>query len=159
MTWLGQLRRNAEDARRAQAAMRELTSYFETALSVGSGSGHNLLHLMRDIVQSEPGTTVEDLYAQRVLLLVAGHETTRNLIGNGPFTLLTHPEALRDLREAPDLISPALEEILRCQSPVQALGRATLIDIEIQGVHLPAHSSITLGVGGRSSRLRAHREP
>jgi pimeloyl-[acyl-carrier protein] synthase len=152
-TWLGQLRRTAEEARRAQDAAKELIGYFETAIRERSAGQQDLLHLLLDILQSEPGITLEDIYAQCVLLLVAGHETTRNLIGNGIYTLLTHPQALSDVREEPKLISSAVEEILRFESPVQAFGRATLTDLEIDGVQLPARSSITVVIGA------AHRDP
>lgn len=152
-TWLGQLRRNAEDSRRAQDAVKELVGYFETAIRERTAGQQDLLHLLLDMVQTEPGVTLDDVYAQCVLLLVAGHETTRNLIGNGVYTLLSHPQALNDLREDPKLISPVVEETLRFESPVQAFGRATSTDLEIAGVKLPAGSSIIITIGA------AHRDP
>lgn len=152
-TWLGQLRRNAEDSSRAQDAVKELIGYFEAAIRERSSGQQDLLHLLLEMVQSEQGTTLDDLYAQCVLLLVAGHETTRNLIGNGVHTLLTHGQSLGELREDPKLISAAVEEVLRFESPVQAFGRATLTDLEIEGAQVPAGASIYIVIGA------AHRDP
>jgi len=152
-TWLGQLRRNAEDSSRAQEAVKELIGYFEAAIRERSAGQQDLLHLLLEMVQSEPGTTLDDVYAQCVLLLVAGHETTRNLIGNGVYTLLTHAQSLGELREDPKLISSAVEEVLRFESPVQAFGRATSTELEIEGVRLPARSSVMIVIGA------AHRDP
>lgn len=153
-TWLGQVRRNAEDSGRAQEAVKELIGYFEAAIRERSSGGQeDLLHLLLEMVQSEQGTTLDDVYAQCVLLLVAGHETTRNLIGNSVYTLLTHGESSGELRGDPKLIAAAVEEVLRFESPVQAFGRATRTDLEIEGVHLRAGSSIYIVIGA------AHRDP
>jgi len=146
-TWLGNLRRSAEDARRAQDAAKELVEYFEAVVRDRQAGHDDLIHLLLEIVESEPGATMDDLYAQCVLLLVAGHETTRNLIGNGVYTLLTHSQALNDLRDDMKLIPSAVEEILRFESPVQAFGRLALTEIEIEGTVLPVGSSITLVTG------------
>jgi cytochrome P450 len=152
-TWMGQLRRNAEDSSRARAAVEELIGYFEAAIRERSAGRQDLLHLLLEMLQSEAGTTLDDIHAQCVLLLVAGHETTRNLIGNGVYTLLTHGQSRDELREDPKLISAAVEEVLRFESPVQAFGRATLTDLEIDGVQVPAGSSIYVVIGA------AHRDP
>jgi cytochrome P450 len=152
--WLGNLRRSADDARSAQAAVKELTGYFEDVIHhSGAGQHQDLLHLLLEIARSEPEITLEDVYAQCVLLLVAGHETTRNLIGNGVYTLLTHPQALADVRADEKLVPPAVEEILRFESPVQAFGRACLQELEIAGTPVPAGSMITIVIGA------AHRDP
>ncbi|MDR0269712.1 cytochrome P450, partial [Paenibacillus sp.] len=63
--------------------------------------------------------TENELYSMIFLLIVAGHETTVNLIGNGVFALLQHPEQLEKLRSNPELISSAIEEILRFSGPVE----------------------------------------
>jgi cytochrome P450 PksS len=80
----------------------------------------------------------DELVAMIVLLLVAGHETTVNLIGNGLLTLLDHPAELARLRDDPALIRPAVEELLRFQSPVEmANDRFAREDIELAGVTIP----------------------
>jgi len=56
-----------------------------------------------------------------ISLLFAGHETTRNLIGNGMYTLLKNPQQTAELREKPEMIRSAVEELLRFESPVQFL--------------------------------------
>jgi cytochrome P450 len=151
--WLGNLRRTPADARPAQEAVRELTSYFEEVVRASPDGQHpDLLHLLLEIARSEPEVTLEDVYAQCVLLLVAGHETTRNLIGNGIHTLLTHPDALSDLRADLTLLPSAVEEILRFESPVQAFGRAVPHQVEIDGTVVPAGSMITIVIGA------AHRD-
>jgi cytochrome P450 len=87
----------------------------------------------------------EDLLATAVLLLVAGHETTVNLITNGMLTLLRHPDVLDRLRREPGLITSLVEELLRYEPPVQFLSsRATLADIDIAGTTIPAGSPLAL---------------
>jgi pimeloyl-[acyl-carrier protein] synthase len=68
-----------------------------------------------------------------ILLFVAGHETTTNLIGNGMKALFEHPAELARLRADPSLIDSAIEEILRFDSPVHVTGRIPTTDIEIAG--------------------------
>jgi len=79
------------------------------------------------------------------LLLLAGHETTVNLITNGMLTLLRHPDMLEQLRREPDLVVGAVEELLRYEPPVHILpNRVALDDIDIAGSTIPKGSPITL---------------
>ena len=79
--------------------------------------------------------TEEELLAMVVLLLVAGHETTINLIGNGALALLEHPDQMETLRNEPALIKSAVEELLRYASPVEmATERYAREDVTIAGV-------------------------
>ena len=74
-----------------------------------------------------------ELLATCILLLVAGHETTVNLLGNGTLALLRHPEQLRRLREHPGLIGGAVEELLRYDGPVQRTARIPSATVTIGG--------------------------
>jgi cytochrome P450 len=85
------------------------------------------------------------LVATAALLLIAGHETTVNLIGNGMLTLLRHPAILEHLRNEPDLIPATIEELLRYEPPVQFLSnRTTLDEIELAGTTIPKGVLLTL---------------
>jgi cytochrome P450 len=75
----------------------------------------------------------DELLATCILLLIAGHETTVNLIGNGTLALLRHPGELRRLRESPGLIASAVEELLRYDGPVQRTARIPSTDVTIGG--------------------------
>ncbi len=89
-------------------------------------------------------STIEVL-STAALLLIAGHETTVNLITNGMLTLLRHPDVLQRLRDEPRLAVPIVEELLRYEPPVQLLPQRTPIaDIEVRGVTIPKGSSMWL---------------
>ncbi len=75
----------------------------------------------------------DELRSVTLLLFVAGHETTMNLIGNGMKALLDHPAELARLRDDPSLIDTAVEEILRYDGPVHVSGRIPTEDIELDG--------------------------
>ena len=86
-----------------------------------------------------------DLQVHGVMLLIAGHETTVNLITNGTLTLLRNPDALARLRREPAWVVPVVEELLRFEPPVQYLAnRATLEDITIDGTTISMGSQLTL---------------
>jgi cytochrome P450 len=103
--------------------------------------------LSRMVVDSEAGRGMDEkfLVATSVLLLVAGHETTINLIANGVLTLLRHPDVLDRLRLQPDLVAGAVEELLRYEPPVQMTpNRTTLEEISIAGTTIPKGVLVTL---------------
>jgi cytochrome P450 len=85
-----------------------------------------------------------DLVATAVLLLVAGHETTVNLIANGMLTLLRYPEWLERLRQDKALAPRIVDELLRFDPPVHFRTRKTLAEIEIAGVVIPKGASLVL---------------
>lgn len=93
-----------------------------------------------------------EIAASGVLLFVAGHETTVNLISNGMLTLLRHPDLLERFRREPQLAPSLVEELLRFEPPVQYLpNRSTLADIEIAGTTIPkgSHVNLLLAAGNR----------
>ena len=89
----------------------------------------------------------EELLATCLLLLLAGHETTANLIGNGVTALLRHPDELVRMRDDPSVVSSGIEELLRYDSPVQMTARTTLEPIEIAGVTIPANNRVACMLG------------
>jgi cytochrome P450 len=96
-----------------------------------------------------------ELVAQVVLLYVAGHETTENLIAGGMLALFRHPDQLALLRERPDLAGAATEELLRYDSPVQLSRRITLAPHTILGHVIPAGSFViaSLASANRDERF------
>ena len=97
----------------------------------------------------------EELIAQTLLLYVAGHETTVNLIAGGTLALLRHPDQYARLRDTPDLVPNAVEELLRYDSPVQASRRVTLEPITVRGVEIPAGAFVmaSLASANRDERF------
>ena len=94
---------------------------------------------------SEGQLTPLEIMTTSVLLLIAGHETTVNLITNGILTLLRHPDELARLRAEPALMPRAVEELLRYEPPVQMLPQRTpLADIEVAGVTIPQGAPLIL---------------
>ena len=83
--------------------------------------------------------TDDELIGVASLLLLAGHETTSNMLGLGTLALLRHPDQLAEVRDHPEAVGPAVEELLRWLSIVQsAIPRITTTDVEVAGVRIPA---------------------
>jgi cytochrome P450 len=97
--------------------------------------------LLTALVQAEEAgqqLSEDELVSMVFLLLLAGHETTVNLIGNGTLALLQHPDQLDRLRRDPALVKPAIEELLRYDSPVEtATERRACQDVTVAGVTIP----------------------
>jgi cytochrome P450 len=95
----------------------------------------------------------KDVRAQVLMLYIAGHETTLNLIGNGVTHLLHRPDQLERLRSQPALDANAVEEVLRFDSPAQLTRRVNLDPVEVGGLMIPAGSHLTLSLAS------ANRDP
>ena len=89
----------------------------------------------------------DELVAQTLLLYIAGHETTVNLIAGGTLALLHYPAQLALLRDDPALVGNAVEELLRYDSPVQASRRITLEPVTVGGVEIPAGAFVMASLG------------
>jgi cytochrome P450 len=131
LIWLGP---ESEVGRRSGLARQGLAEYFRGLIAERRAAPRNDL-LSALIAAEEAGDTLSEveLLATCILLLVAGHETTVNLIGNGTLALLRHPAELRRLRENPGLIVTAVEELLRYDGPVQRTARIPSEDVTIGG--------------------------
>jgi cytochrome P450 PksS len=105
--------------------------------------GDDLLSAMIAAEEAGDRLSFEELVGSTFVLLLAGHETTVNLIGNGMLALLDNPEQLARLRLHPELIEPAVEELLRFGNPVQINApRYARVDTDIAGVAIPRGASI-----------------
>ena len=117
--------------------------------------------LMSALIQAEEAgerLSEDELLALAFLLLVAGHETTVNLIASGTLALLEHPEQMHRLRHDPSLIKPAVEELLRYTSPVEmATERYAREDVEIADTRIP-RGELVLAVLGSANRDERHFE-
>ncbi|MET7637655.1 cytochrome P450 [Streptomyces sp. NPDC005438] len=106
--------------------------------------------LLSDLIavrDHQEGLSEDELTSMIFLLLLAGHETTTNLIGNGVRALLTHPEQLQTLRDHPDRWEGAIEELLRYEGPLQnTLGYRTTQPVQIGDVTVPADAVVYLSL-------------
>jgi cytochrome P450 len=108
----------------------------------------DLISVLTTVEEAGDRLSEDELLAMIVLLVIAGHETTVNLIGNGTLALLTQPEQLEQLRNDPALMKPAIEELLRFDSPVEyASERYTRDDLELHGVTIPKGELVYLVLG------------
>jgi cytochrome P450 len=156
----GNPERTVEQARAAQAALIAMTDFFRKAVAERRrNKGNDLISLLIDIEEDGEVLTEEELYAQCIALLFAGHETTRNLIGNGMYTLLRNPEQTAELREKPELIRSAVEELLRFESPVQFTARVLKEDIEVCGQRIPKRWSILCMLGAANRDPKQFKDP
>ncbi|MBX7453960.1 cytochrome P450 [Mycolicibacterium sp. 3033] len=133
------------------AAMAELYEYF-MALITARRSGKvsddgDLLSILAAAEVDGERLTDEDLLNFSFLLLVAGNETTRNLIALGTLALLEHPDQYALLRSDPSLLPCAVEEMLRFTSPVTHMARCATEDVEIRGQQIRAGEKVVMLYG------------
>jgi len=158
--FLGNPNRTVEQTRVAQEAVLELKEFFRGAVAERrQQKGSDLISLLLDIEEGGEVLTEEELFAQCVMLLGAGHETTRNLIGNGMYTLLRHPEEMAALQKNPELIRSAVEELLRYESPIQFAGRVAKEEMEICGVRLRQGQAILFILGAANRDPQEFKDP
>jgi cytochrome P450 len=131
LIWLGP---DSEVGRRSVAARQALADYFRGLIAQRRAAPRNDL-LSGLIAAEEAGDKLNEveLLATCILLLIAGHETTVNLIGNGTLALLRHRDQLQRLRREPALIGTAIEELLRFDGPVQRTARIPSEDVVFGG--------------------------
>ncbi|MGH2758953.1 MAG: cytochrome P450, partial [Actinomycetota bacterium] len=145
---------------RANATMEEFLAYFRSLIAERRrGPRDDLLTHLIEAEDEGHRLTEDELLATCVLLLVAGHETTANLLGNGLLALLDHPEAMHALRTDPGLASSAVEELMRYDSPVQATARTTLEEMEIAGKRIGANERVVLLLASGNRDARAFEAP
>ena len=143
-----------EVVRKSIAGMEELQNYFRGIIAQRRAEPRDdLISALVKAQEEEDRLSEQELLANSVLLLNAGHETTTNLIGNGTLALLRHPDQMRRLRDDPSLLPSGVEELLRYDSPVQFTTRILKADLELGGKVLRAGQAVLLLLGA------ANRDP
>ncbi len=145
---------NGDDIRRSLIAQAELRSYLEEIVEKRRRDPRD--DLLSGLVAAEEdgdSLTAGELFAQTMLILVAGNETTTNLISNGMIALLRNPEQMERLRAEPNLIPSAVNEFLRYDSPVQLTSRMAPVDLDFNGHSVKKGDQLVLLLGA------ANRDP
>jgi cytochrome P450 len=138
----------------ANAGTEQTGRYFEALFERRRRTpGDDLISQLVHAEEDGDRLSTADLRANVALLFAAGHETTVNLIGNGMLSFLRHPEQWEMLRHDPALIPNAIEEVLRYESPVQAVSRTVAEPVELSGVPLGRGEIVVTLIGA------ANRDP
>jgi cytochrome P450 len=129
-------------------AMGALCTYVQqVAARRRQAPGDDLISVLLTAQDGEAELTDAELSFFVMLLLVAGNETTTNLIGNATRALLAHPAQLARVRNDRDLLPALVEEVLRWDGPVQFVFRRATCDVEIAGGRIPANSYVIALIG------------
>jgi len=149
LIWLGP---DSDVGRRSVASRHALAEYFRGLIAQRRAAPRSDL-LSGLIAAEEAGDTLNEmeLLATCILLLIAGHETTVNLIGNGMLALLRHRDQLERLQRDPALITTAVEELLRFDGPVQRTARIPSEDVTLGG-HTIAKGEMVMPFIGAADR-------
>ena len=138
----------------ARRAAAELVAYVEgVARERRARPADDLLSALIEAGEDGERLSHDELLAFAILLLLAGHETTTNLIANGTLALAAHPEEAARLRADPALLPSAIEELLRYDSPVQGVVRFAAAAADVGGRRIEAGATLLLLVGA------ANRDP
>jgi cytochrome P450 len=143
-----------------QACVEPITAYLRDVIAARRRApGDDLISAMIQAQEERDALSDAELLSTSFLLLLAGHETTTNLIGNGTLALLRHPDELARLRRGPELLEGAIEELLRFDSPVQATARIPLEDVVIGGQSVPKESLVMTVLGAANRDPAVFEEP
>ena len=149
-----------EQARRAQASLLAMSRYLESLLALKRKTPGD--DLTSRLVQAEARGEIQEgaeLLAQSAMLLFAGHETTRHLLGSGLQALLSHPAQWQRLRQEPALLPGAVRELLRFDSPVQYTGRRVVTDLVLHGQQLRRGDLVLPLIGAANRDPARYAEP
>nr|WP_246497713.1 cytochrome P450 [Sphaerisporangium rubeum] len=138
----------------AVRAASEFAAYLrELAALRRAHPGDDLISALAQVADGGDTLTEDELVGTCVLLLNAGHEATVNVTGNGWWSLFRHPGELARLRADPSLLTTAVEELMRFDTPLQMFERWVFEDVTIGGVDIPKGAEVALLFGS------ANRDP
>ena len=151
---LGNLQHNPDRASRVIQSLSAMCDYFRNAVEEHrSHRGDDLVCALLHARQDGDALTIEEVVANCIMLMTGGQETTTNLIGNGLLALLKHPDQLELMRSSPEMIPPAIEELLRFESPIQYTSRLAPADVEMGGKAIQKQQAVIAVIGA------ANRDP
>jgi cytochrome P450 len=157
-------RSGGEEAERAQRDFAEVTvemnDYLTAMIAVRRVKPRD--DLLTRLIQAEVDgerLSQEEILGFFQLLLVAGQETTSDLINNAVLTLLEHPDQLALLRASPELVPAAIEEVLRYRSPLQWMMRTPVCNIELHGTVIPAGAFVLPMIGAANRDPQVFSDP
>ena len=149
---LGNFQHNPNRTKRVLHSLQQMSSYFCDAIREQRASPREgLVHYLLTAEVNGDRLTEEEIVANLIVTMVGGQETTTNLIGNGMLTILRNPEALHQLQAEPSLISLAVEELLRYESPSQHTARLAPEDVEMGGKRIKERQAV-IAVMGAANR-------
>ena len=144
----------------AVAASREFAAYMrELAAERRAAPRDDLVSHLVAVEERGQRLTADELVASAILLLNAGHEASVNAFGNGIVALLEHPDQLARLRTDPALVEPAVEEMIRFDSPLQLFERTAKAPVQIADVTIPAGRKVAALLGAANRDPAAFPDP
>lgn len=152
--------RDESTTARIEKSGEAMRAYFKNAIEVRrKNPGHDLISDLIRAQEADDSLTAAEIEAMCRLLLIAGNVTTTDLIGNGFYALLTHPDQMAKLRDRPALIENAVEEMLRYDSPVTDSGRIPFAATELDGLAIAQGTSITTSLAAANHDPAIYPDP
>lgn len=149
---LGNFQHNPDHVPKVLRALEEMLEYFrERVREIRAHPREGLINSLLTAEINGDRLTEEEVIANSIVTMVGGQETTTNLIGNGLLTLLRHPAEMQRLRDDPELIPSAVEELLRYESPSQHTARLARADVELGGRKIRKRDAV-IAVMGAANR-------
>ncbi|MFE9623737.1 cytochrome P450 [Streptomyces sp. NPDC006527] len=152
----------SEESRRAQQqAEVDLHGYFTDLVAAKrSRPGDDLMSALIQVRDNDGGLTENEMVSTAFLVMFAGHKTTAYLLGNAVHHLLAHPAQLRAVHENPDLVGPAVEEVMRYDGSVESSTfRYATEDVEYAGTRIPKGALVQIALSSANRDPRKFDRP
>jgi cytochrome P450 len=157
---LGNFQHNPDHVPKVLRALEEMLEYFrERVRELRAHPREGLINSLLTAEINGDRLTEEEVIANSIVTMVGGQETTTNLIGNGLLTLLRHPAEMQRLRDNPELIPSAVEELLRYESPSQHTARLARADVELGGRKIRKRDAVIAVMGAANRDPERFQDP